>query len=129
MNLNEYLEYFKNMQNKEFRWTSTNTEDGNLQMGYPIYDQTILTFIREFKTSDDFDKQYKKTLKAQKIRIKMNQKIVDQVLAIDTIDILKAMLTLIVTSEEVDEGSWARALQEGFLYQVTRALLAKQNEG
>ena len=73
--------------------------------------------------------QYKKTLKAQKIRIKMNQKIVDQVLAIDTIDILKAMLTLIVTSEEVDEGSWARALQEGFLYQVTSALLAKQHEG
>ncbi|MFZ2353260.1 DUF6508 domain-containing protein [Paucilactobacillus nenjiangensis] len=129
MDLKKYLEYFKNMQNKEFQWTSTNTEDGILQMGYPMYDQTVLTFVRDFKESNDFDAQYKKTLKAQKIKIKMNQKIVNQVLAIDTIDTLKAMLTLIVTAEEVDEGSWARALQEGFLYQVTNALVNKENEG
>lgn len=123
MNLANYVDYFKRMRNREIPWTSMDGEDGILQMGYPKYDEQILQFIREFSKSSDFDPRYKKTLKRAHIKVKMNHSTVGKVMLAKNMELYLAMLSLIVTAEQVDAGSWAKALQEGYLYQITNAII------
>ncbi|WP_010621238.1 hypothetical protein ABTQ33_01330 [Paucilactobacillus suebicus] len=126
MDLAKYVDYFKSMRNREIPWTSMDGEDGILQMGYPKYDEQMLQFIREFKESSDFDPRYKKTLRHYHIRVKMNHLTIGQVMLVKEMPLYKAMLSLIVTAEQVDAGSWAKALQEGYLYQVTKAIVSEE---
>ena len=123
MDLEKYVEYFKKMQNREIPWTSMDGEDGILQMGYPKYDEQMLQFIREFRESSDFDPRYKKTLRKWHIRVKMNHVTIGQVMLAKDPALSWAMMSLIATAEEVDAGSWARALQEGYLYQISKAII------
>lgn len=123
MDLEKYIEYFESMRNREIPWTSMEGEDGILQMGYPMYDEQMLQFIREFKESSDFDPRYKKTLRKWHIRVKMNHVTIGQVMLAKDVQLSWAMLSLIATAEQVDAGSWAKALQEGYLYQIAKQII------
>ncbi len=123
MNLQNYLEYFKAQRNQKIAWTATDREDGILQMGYPKYDAEMLKFNQEFLESSYCDHAYRKTLKKHHIKSKVNHATMGEAMLTDDITVYEAMLTLIMRSEPFDEGSWARALQEGYLYQLTEGII------
>ncbi|WP_137596675.1 DUF6508 domain-containing protein [Paucilactobacillus kaifaensis] len=123
MNLQDYVDYFKEMRNREIAWTATDREDGILQMGYPKYDSLMLKFGQEFLKSSYCDPHYRKTLKQHHIKLKVNHSTVGQVMLQKDRKLIEAMLTLIIRSEPFDEGSWAKALQEGYFYRLTNALI------
>ncbi|KIS03891.1 DUF6508 domain-containing protein [Paucilactobacillus wasatchensis] len=124
MNLQDYVQYFKDMRNQEIAWTATDREDGILQMGYPKYDPLMLKFSQEFLDSSYCDPRYRKTLKQAHIKLKTNHMTVGQVMLTQDVKLIEAMLTQIIRSEPFDEGSWAKALQEGYFYRLTNALIS-----
>ncbi|KRO09830.1 hypothetical protein IV59_GL000298 [Paucilactobacillus hokkaidonensis] len=128
MDLQNYVGYFKEMRNREIEWTATDREDGILQMGYPKYDSLMLKFSQEFLESSYCDPHYRKTLKQHHIKLKVNHSTVGKVMLAKERKLIEAMLTLIIRSEPFDEGSWAKALQEGYFYRLTDALISLEEE-
>ena len=53
----------------------------------------------------------------------MNHVTIGQVMLAKDVQLSWAMLSLIATAEQVDAGSWAKALQEGYLYQIAKQII------
>lgn len=123
MDLQDYLNYFKRMRNQQMEWTSTDREDGILQMGYPKYDDTMLKFAQEFPDSPYYDRNPRKTLKPFRIKPRVNHETMGQAMLTANIKVYEAMLSLIIYYEKFDSGSWARSLQAGYLYQLTAGIV------
>ena len=122
MDLNAYLPYFKSMIDRKIGWTISNPEDGIVRVGYPLYDKPMLEFTRKFRASAEYDPHYRKTLKANRIKPRVDEATIAQVLKSDDVSLIGAMISLIVDWEEVEEGTWAQALQSGELYRLTKRL-------
>lgn len=122
MDLNAYLPYFKSMIDRKIGWTISNPEDGIVRVGYPLYDKPMLEFMRRFRASAEYDPHYRKTLRAARIKPHINEKTVAQVLESNDVRLIGAMVSLIVDWEEVEEGTWAQALQSGEMYNLTKRL-------
>ncbi|WP_048345692.1 DUF6508 domain-containing protein [Limosilactobacillus mucosae] len=122
MDLNAYLPYFKSMIDRKIGWTISNPEDGIVRVGYPLYDKPMLEFTRKFRASAEYDPHYRKTLKANRIKPRVDEATIAQVLKSDDVSLIGAMISLIVDWEEVEEGTWAQALQSGELYRLTKHL-------
>lgn len=103
-------------------WTISNPEDGIVRVGYPLYDKPMLEFTRKFRASAEYDPHYRKTLKANRIKPRVDEATIAQVLKSDDVSLIGAMISLIVDWEEVEEGTWAQALQSGELYRLTKRL-------
>lgn len=110
MDLNAYLPYFKSMIDRKIGWTISNPEDGIVRVGYPLYDKPMLEFTRKFRASAEYDPHYRKTLKANRIKPRVDEATIAQVLKSDDVSLIGAMISLIVDWEEVEEGTWAQAL-------------------
>ncbi|MDD6865164.1 MAG: DUF6508 domain-containing protein [Lactobacillus sp.] len=122
MDLNAYLPYFKSMIDRKIGWTISDPEDGIVRVGYPLYDKPMLEFTRRFRASAKYDPHYRKTLRAARIKPRVNEKTVAQVLESNDVRLIGAMVSLIVDWEEVEEGTWAQALQSGEMYNLTKRL-------
>ena len=88
----------------------------------PLYDKPMLEFTRKFRASAEYDPHYRKTLKANRIKPRVDEATIAQVLKSDDVSLIGAMISLIVDWEEVEEGTWAQALQSGELYRLTKRL-------
>ena len=108
--------YFKRMIGKKVAWTISQPEDGLIRAGYPLYDQEVLDFVRRFKESPLYDRKYRKTLRHYHVRPKMTAVTVSQVLLINNLKAASAMLSLIIDGEDVERGTWAAAMQDGYVY-------------
>ena len=122
MDLNAYLPYFKSMIDRKIGWTISDPEDGIVRVGYPLYDKPMLEFMRRFRASAEYDPNYRKTLRAARSKPHVNEKTVAQVLESNDVRLIGAMVSLIVDWEEVEEGTWAQALQSGEMYNLTKRL-------
>lgn len=128
MDVKVYLPYLKSMIGRKIGWTISDEEDGIVRAGYPLYDKQLLNFMQEFHASAAYDQKYRQHLKAAHIKTRLNSATVQQVLATDDQALIRAMLSYIYDWESVEEGLWAKALQEGYLYQLA-ASLTTNNEG
>ncbi|WP_040458811.1 hypothetical protein [Limosilactobacillus antri] len=122
----EAEKYFQQMTGKKVAWTISQPEDGLVRAGYPQYDQELLDFVRCFRDSPSYDQQYRKTLRHFHIKPKLNGVTVSQALLINNTRVANAMLSLIVDGEDLQRGTWARAMQEGYFYQLLK--LAAEDE-
>lgn len=131
MHWQEYLDYCQKMIGKKIGWTlrepTAEIQDGIVRAGYPLYDQQLLDFVRDFRRSDWYDEHYRRTLRHAHIRRVMNHETVGQVMLSHDDQLVKAMLSLIVDNEDMTRGTWAAALQEGYLYQLLKEILDQQN--
>lgn len=110
--------YFKRMIGKKVAWTISQPEDGLIRAGYPLYDQEVLDFVRRFKESPLYDRKYRKTLRHYHVKPKMTAVTVSQVLLINNLKAASAMLSLIIDGEDVERGTWAAAMQDGYVYHL-----------
>ena len=114
--------YFQQMAGKKVAWTISQPEDGLVRAGYPLYDQQLLDFVRKFKASPLYDHKYRKTLRHYHVKPKLTAVTVGQVLLIRNHRAAAAMLSLIVDGEDVQRGTWAAAMQEGYIYHLLAVL-------
>lgn len=114
--------YFKKMIGKKVAWTISRPEDGLVRAGYPLYDPELLDFVRDFKVSADYDCHYRKTLRHYHVKPKLTAVTVGQILLIRNHRAAAAMLSLIVDGEDVQRGTWAAAMQEGYIYHLLAVL-------
>lgn len=101
---------------KKIGWTirepTAEIQDGIVRAGYPLYDQQLLDFVRAFRQSKFYGPHYRRTLRHGHIRRVINHETIGQV-----------MLSLIIDNEDMTRGTWAAALQEGYMYQLLNEIL------
>lgn len=122
MNFAEYLPYFRKMINQQITWTTRRPEDGLVRAGYPLYDQQMLQFAHEYKLSPNFDRHYRRTLRTHGIKPKLNHATIGDVILANNPEITKAMISLIIDEEDMEQGMWAQAMQEGYFYRLLKNL-------
>lgn len=122
MNFAEYLPYLKKMINRQITWTTRRPEDGLIRAGYPLYDQQMLQFAHEYKMSSNFDRHYRRTLRMHGIKPKLNHATVGDVILANNPMVTKAMISLIIDEEDMEQGLWAQAMQEGYFYRLLKSL-------
>lgn len=120
--------YFKRMMGQKVAWTISQPEDGLVRAGYPLYDQEVLNFVRQFKASSLYDRKYRKTLRHYHVKPKMTAVTVSQVLLIGNVRAASAMLSLIIDGEDVQRGTWAAAMQDGYIYRLLEILNANDDK-
>lgn len=120
--------YFKKMIGRKVAWTISRPEDGLIRAGYPLYDQKLLDFIRQYKQSPAYNRKYRKMLRHFHIKPKMTAVTVGQVMLINNSRAANAMLSLIVDGEDVQRGTWAAAMQAGYFYQLLKIMNENDNE-
>lgn len=119
----DYLAYFKRAIGKKVGWTIMQPSDGLIRAGYPLYDRQLLAFVDRFRNSVFYDSQYHKTLRHFHVKPRVNHITVGQVMLIDTEKAARAMLSLIIDGEDTQRGTWAAALQAGYLYELLKIIL------
>lgn len=126
----DYLTYCHQMIGKKIGWTlrepTAETQDGIVRAGYPLYDQQLLDFVHDYRQSTFYDSHYRRTLRHAHIRRKMNHVTIGQVMLAHDPQLANAMLSLIIDSEDMERGTWAAALQEGYLYQLLKLILSAE---
>ena len=122
MSFAEYLPYFKKMINRQITWTTRRPEDGLIRAGYPLYDQQMLQFAHEYKMSSNFDRHYRRTLRMHGIKPKLNHATVGDVILANNPMVTKAMISLIIDEEDMEQGLWAQAMQDGYFYRFLKSL-------
>lgn len=122
MNFAQFLPYFKKMINRQIIWTTRQPEDGLIRAGYPLYDQEMLQFAHDYKLSDDFDRHYRRTLRLHGIKPKLNHATVGDVMMANDPVVTRAMISLIIDEEDIEQGMWAQAMQEGYFYRLLKSL-------
>ena len=132
MNWQAEQKYFKKMIGRKVAWTISRPEDGLIRAGYPLYDQELLDFVREFKQSRAYVPKYRKVLRHFHVHPKMTAVTVGQVILINNVRAANAMLSLIIDGEDVQRGTWAAAMQAGYFYHLlkitTKGEAIKENE-
>lgn len=119
MNYAEFLAYFQRMIGQKTTWTAASSDH---QTGHPIYDDQMKEFADEFKRSLDYNSHARRTLWSADIEPKIDHEAMGEVMLANDPKIVKAMLSLIIDGENLHEGTWADALEEGFFFQLLSAL-------
>lgn len=127
MHWQEYLDYCHQMIGKKIGWTirepTAEIQDGIVRAGYPLYDQQLLDFVRAFRQSKFYGPHYRRTLRHGHIRRVINHETIGQVMLSGDNHLVAAMLSLIIDNEDMTRGTWAAALQEGYMYQLLNEIL------
>lgn len=124
MDFAEYLPYFKKMINRRIKWTTRRPEDGLIRAGYPLYDPQMIQFAHDYKVRSCFDRHYRRTLRMHGIKPKLNHATVGDVILTDDPTVTQAMISLIIDEEDMQQGMWAQAMQEGYFYRLLKNLTA-----
>lgn len=125
----QFISYFEDESLRYCTWKPTaRTESGTCILGYPIYDDRLLMFIKAVNDSGIMVQDYRSTLNGiidsnQKDPIKMIENMNDLVT-------VKAMLTYYVRAERFGDGSWAFAAENKVFFKILiklKELLESEN--
>ena len=99
-------------------------EYGNSQLKFPVYDSTLMTFVREAGKTRLMDKNYAYAYTRYKIKTNEDEKKAILNAGIKDIDLLKGVFTKYISEGMRKSGKWQEAIER----QVFLDILQKLND-
>jgi hypothetical protein len=124
LKLLKYLPWLENASGKSATGMYSGEGIDKASMSVPVYDSTLLGFIREIKTTDFINRNYVYTYSRYRIKTAADEKRVIDACSLQEITVLGDILSKYVLKGEVRGAVWSEGVQNG----VYLALLQKLME-
>ncbi|MFG6355238.1 MAG: hypothetical protein K1W26_00225 [Acetatifactor sp.] len=92
--------------------------DGNNTMSFPVYDSTVLSFVKEAAKSSFMDRNYAYIYSRKRIRTPEDERRVIKTATIREWDVLCGILSKYVLGGNTKAYLWTQAVQENIFYLV-----------
>ena len=122
MPLLRYLPWFEKNAGQPGSTLYQNSEAGENAMRFPVYDATILNFVKEASKSPFMDRNYSYVYTRNGIRTHEDERRMITSAELKDWDILKGILSKYVLGGRTKANLWSEAVRENIFYLVLRQM-------
>lgn len=119
-----YLPWFEDHAGKRTGSSYDGSLDGNNTMSFPVYDSTLLSFVKEAGKSSFMNRNYAYIYSRNRIKTPADERKAIKAATIREWDVLCGILSKYVLGGNVKAYLWTQAVQENIFYLI----LAKMRE-
>lgn len=113
-----YLPWFEEHAGKRTGSSYDGSLDGNNTMSFPVYDSTLLSFVKEASKSSFMDRNYAYIYSRRRIKTPEDERKAIKTATIRDWDVLCGILSKYVLGGNTKACLWTQAVQENIFYMI-----------
>lgn len=113
-----YLPWFEEHAGKRTGSSYDGSLDGNNTMSFPVYDSTLLSFVKEASKSSFMDRNYAYIYSRRRIKTPEDERKAIKTATIREWDVLCGILSKYVLGGNTKAYLWTQAVQENIFYMI-----------
>ena len=113
-----YLPWFEEHAGKRTGSSYDGSLDGNNTMSFPVYDSTLLSFVKEATKSSFMDRNYAYIYSRRRIKTPEDERKAIKTATIREWDVLCGILSKYVLGGNTKAYLWTQAVQENIFYMI-----------